>query len=120
MSWRENKRRSDRFIPEITTTSAPHVIGEPPTEDDQKHNTDVVVVRTEPVRIACRVRRPEYYERYPHEFTIRSGLRTGVKTELAKITEGWGDYLFYGHADATENRLRAWMLCDLWFFRLWL
>ena len=47
-------------------------------------------------------------------------LPNGAKTELGKVVEGWGDYLFYGHADPTEERLRAWMLLDLRVFRLWL
>ena len=39
------------------------------------------------------------------------------KTELTKIIEGWGDYLFYGFAN--ENNLSQWFIGDLKAFRLW-
>jgi len=89
-NWQSRKQWSDRFVPEIKTSIAPHIIGEAPVDDDQVRNTDLVVVRAEPVRVACRVRRPSYLERYPYEFTLRSRLPNGAKTELGKVVEGWG------------------------------
>ena len=65
--------------------------------------------------IACRVRRPGYAERYPNEFTVRSKLDNGHKTELAKLIEGWGDWMFYGHAKDTG--VGSWMLIDLHLWR---
>ena len=71
------------------------------------------------VRVGCRVRKPQYIIKYWDEFTIRSARTRGVKTELAKIMEGWGDYFFYGFSDEDESALASWVLGDLKVFRLW-
>ncbi|MFA5636958.1 MAG: hypothetical protein WC977_13770 [Anaerovoracaceae bacterium] len=65
------------------------------------------------------MRRNEYLARYGDEFTVRANRPSGQKTELTKIIEGWGDFLFYGIADATNQHLAKWTLIDLKAFRLW-
>lgn len=117
--WEVDKRWSDRFLPEIKQILGLYLIGEPAPEEDQERNTDLVVLKMEAVRIACRVRKAEYFDRYPNEFTIRAGRPSGVKTELTKVVEGWGDYFFYGFATADESSLRSWFLGRLNVFRLW-
>ena len=118
MSWQRDKRWSDRFLPQIKGILGQHLIGEPPMEEDAERNTDLMVLRMEAVRIGCRVRKHDYYARYPNEFTIRAGRPSGVKTELTKIIEGWGDYFFYGFADQKNERLCAWTLADMKVFRV--
>lgn len=114
-----------QFIPEIKQVCANYLIGEAPEEEDQQRNTDLVVLKLDPVRVACRTRRSvgkngvNYLERYPDEFTIRAGRPSGVQTELQKVLSGWGDYIFYGFAAADESCLAAWFLGDLKVFRLW-
>lgn len=117
--WEENKRWSDRFLPEIKAILGGYLIGEPPMEEDAERNTDLMVLRMEAVRIGCRVRRHKYLQEYGHQFTIRAGLPSGFKTELTKIVEGWGDYFFYGFSDEEEDRLQAWFLGDMKVFRRW-
>jgi len=117
MAWTQNKKWSDQFIPEIKKILGTYLIGEPPDEEDAFRNTDLIVLKMEPVRIACRVRRPEYCN-YKNEFTIRQELPSGNKTELSKILEGWGNYFFYGIADYNQH-LQSWGLGDLNVFRLW-
>jgi hypothetical protein len=95
------------------------LIGEASEEEDALRNTDLIVLRLEAVRIACRIRRYEYMARYGDEFTIRCDRPRGTKTELAKIIEGWGDYFFYGFAAAEGDNLARWLLGDLKVFRLW-
>lgn len=56
---------------------------------------------------------------YPDEFTIRASRPSGAKTELPKILEGWGDYIFYGFATEDVTELAAWTLGSLNVFRLW-
>jgi hypothetical protein len=107
------------LIPEMKRVCANYLIGEAPAEEDQQHNTDLIVLKLDPVRVACRLRRNSYLERWPDEFTIRAGRPSGALTELQKILSGWGDYIFYGFASADETRLAAWMLGDLKMFRLW-
>lgn len=117
-NWEINKQWSDRFLPEIKMILGLHLIGEPPIEEDCERNTDLIVLKMEAVRIACRVRSHKYFQRYPQDITIRSGRPSGAKTELTKIIEGWGDYFFYGFSDEQEQSLVAWRLCDLGAFRL--
>ena len=118
IDWKNSKRWSDRFLPEIKKVLGEHLIGESPSEDDAERNTDLIVLKLDAVRIACRVRRFEYIC-YSDEFTIRSGRPSGVKTELTKIIEGWGDYFFYGFSNQEETNLCMWTLGDLKAFRLY-
>lgn len=117
--WKEDKRWSDRFIPQIKTILAQFLITESPPEEDQEHNTDLIVLTLKPFRVGCRIRKYKYIENYGDEFTIRSGRPSGCKTELTKIIEGWGDYFFYGFCDEQENKLQKYFLGNLNVFRLW-
>lgn len=118
MTWQADKRWSDRFLPEIKAIIGYHLIVEPPTTEDAEHNTDLIVLGFDSVRVACRIRKNEYMRRYGDEFTIRAGRPSGMKTELTKIVEGWGDYIFYGFCDENEERLASWFIGDLKRFRL--
>lgn len=117
-SWQDDKRWSDRFLPEIKAILGQILIGEAPERDDQERNTDLIVLRLDAVRIGCRIRKFDQI-RYADEFTIRAGRPSGAKTELAKVIEGWGDYFFYGFADAKEQSLHRWIVGDLKAFRIW-
>lgn len=107
------------LIPAIKRVCANYLIGEAPIQEDMERNTDLIVLRLDPVRVACRLRRYDYLGRYPDEFTIRAGRPSGVQTELQKVLSGWGDYIFYGFATADGAALAAWLLGDLSVFRLW-
>lgn len=117
IGWKEDKRWSDRFIPEITSILGQALIGPAPVEEDVHRNTDLMVLKMDNVRIGCRVRRNEYL-RYKDEFTIRIDRPSGNKTEFAKIIEGYGDYFFYGICDEYETNLECYALCDLSVFRI--
>lgn len=83
-------------------------------ERDAKEATDMLVLTARDMRIGCRIRRAGYADKYPWDFTIRSQRDSGAKTELAKITEGWGDWLFYGHAEHDElPTLARWFVINL-------
>jgi len=117
--WEVDKAKADRYLPEIKSILGRTFIGAAPVEEDQERNTDLIVLKLEPIRIACRIRTCEYFRRYPAEFTIREGRPSGVKTELTKILEGWGQYFFYGFSDENQEGLKAWAIGDLNVFRLW-
>lgn len=123
MNWTDDKHFSDRYLPAIKRILGEHLIGEPREEEDRLRNTDLIVLKMEAVRIACRIRRDSYLEAKAFaatsEFTIRAGRPNGIKTELAKIIEGWGNYFFYGFGEETSDRLVRWTLADLNVFRLW-
>ena len=117
--WQADKRWSDKFLPEIKSILGTHLIAEPPVEEDQERNTDLMVLRMDAIRVGCRIRRADkYFAKYAKEFTIRTARPKGTKTELAKIIEGWGDYFFYGFGDDKTGKLVRWGLGDLRVFRL--
>jgi hypothetical protein len=117
--WQKDKAASDIYLPTIKAILGQVLIGEPPIEEDQDRNTDLIVLRMQAIRIACRVRTHEYLGKYSDEFTIRATRPSGRKTELAKIVEGWGDYIFYGFAAPNGTGLAKWAIGDLNVFRLW-
>jgi len=117
--WRTDKAAADRLVPNIKFILGHYLIDHAPVEEDQQRNTDLIVLTMQPLRVACRIRRFEYLSSYRDEFTIRSDRPSGAKTELAKIVEGWGDYLFYGFASPNGDALAFWFLGDLVVFRRW-
>ena len=107
-----------KYLPHIKQIVGPLLLEEAPFELDTQEATDLLVLRARDMRIGCRMRRAGYAERYPWDFTLRSRASNGAKTELQKITEGWGDWLFYGHAEHDEIPCIArWMVIDLAHWR---
>lgn len=107
------------LIPEIKRVLANYLISEAPADEDMQRNTDLIVLRLDTIRVACRLRRHEYLARYGDEFTIRTSRPSGSETELTKMLSGWGDYIFYGFATPDAAGLAAWLLGDLKVFRVW-
>jgi hypothetical protein len=117
--WKEQKNWSDRFLREIRMHLGDFLLSEPPEQEDCERNSDLMVLRLRSIRIGCRIRKFDFFEKYPNDITVRSSI-PGGKTELAKMIEGWGDYFFYGFANESETRLQAWRIIDLKPFRLYL
>lgn len=111
---REERTFSDRFTHEVRLIVGYYLTREAPLSEDRYHNTDLIVTGG---RVGMRMRRHRYLKDYGEEFTIRLARPQGTKTELEKIEQGWGDYLFYGFANATETQLAAWTLVDLSVFK---
>ena len=121
VSWRTNKAWSDQFVPEIKRVLGECLIDAGTTEEDQSQNTDLITMRLPGnLRIACRIRKYEYLKAYSDEFTLRCSVPSGVETEIDKLLAGWGDYLFYGFAGASQQHLAAWLIGDLHVFRRWI
>jgi hypothetical protein len=120
-NWQADKAKTDRLLPAVKRILGEYLIAAAPFEEDAERNTDLIVLRLEAVRIGVRIRSAAYWENpnYRQQFTIRAGRPGGVKTELTKIIEGWGDYFFYGFANTDYSGLLAYMLGDLNVFRLW-
>jgi len=112
-----NRQWSDKFIPEIRRIVGSHMLQVAPEMLDRRHATDLILMDGRDVRIAARVRRHGYARRFPYDFTIRSRVPSGSQTELSKIVNGDGDWLFYGHANAAETGFDLWWLIDLRAFR---
>lgn len=120
MIWQTEKQWADAFMPEIKAILGMHIIGEAPREEDAERNTDLIVLKMEPIRIAVRMRRKHHalIPQYLEEFTIRCHLASGAKTELRKIMEGFGHLMFYGFEHQDGGRLGRWTLIDLNVFRV--
>jgi hypothetical protein len=116
-SFAKDKSRVDRFEPQIKAILGEHLIATADFERDTKQATDLLVLRLEPVSIACRVRTWGYTANYGEEFTIRASRPSGARTELRKIYEGWCQYGFYGFADPDDREVVWWSLYDLDAFR---
>jgi hypothetical protein len=108
------------FLPHLREIVAHNLIAEAPAEEDMQRNTDLIVLKLNAIRIACRVRRHQYMGPYGDEFTIRARRPSGG-SELGKLIEGWGDYMVYGFAPAGDcgPYLDRWFLGDLRVFRSW-
>lgn len=112
-----DRRWSDQFIPAIRKIVGPHLLVESSFEVDSKQAADLVVLKARDMTIAARVRRFGYADKYPFEFTVRSARDSQAKTEMAKMLEGWADWMFYGHAAQYGSELDRWMLVDLHAWR---
>lgn len=115
MPYIDDRQWSDQFIPEIKRIVGPLLMSETPFEIDAEQAADLMVFKAKDMRIAARVRRPGY-EQFAYEFTIRSRRDSGAETELSKIVNGWGDWMFYAH-DGGEGTFSRWWLIDLDAFR---
>jgi len=117
MNYSTDRRWSDLLIPAIKQVVGPLLLETSSFEVDTKQATDLVVFRGRDQTIASRCRRYGYAEKYPYEFTIRSARDSGATTELEKIVNGFGDWMFYGHASATGVSFDRWMVINLHHFR---
>lgn len=116
--FRKNFDWQLKFLPSIKNIVGPHLLMQSSFEIDANEATDMLVLTGRDMRLACRVRRAGYAEKYPWEFTVRSKLDSGAKTELAKIIEGWGDWMLYAHAEHDDLPMLArWFLIDLHAWR---
>ncbi len=113
MNYDTDRRWSDAFIPAIKQIVGPLLLEPSSFEVDTKQAADLVVLNARDKTIAARVRRHGYSDSYPFDFTIRSHRDTGAKTELQKIIDGFGDWMFYGHAHSELVNITRWMVIDL-------
>ena len=121
--WKKDKEWADGVNSQVKALLGQALIHESGNVDDTENNTDMMVFpspRTgDACRIAVRVRNYKFFERYKHEFTIRSVRGSGILTELDKILDGHGDYMFYGFKDASETGIAGYTIFDLRKFAEW-
>lgn len=114
--YRSDRQWSDAYLPAVRQIIGPMLLIPAPMERDVSEATDLIVLKARDMTIGVRIRREGYGARYPGQFTIRAKRDNGMKTELRKIIEGWGDWLFYGHASGPEA-VNPWVLVDLHMLR---
>ena len=86
-------------------------------KEDMERNTDLLIYEYNSLRIALRVRDTSKCKW--RDVTIRS-YNKGHKTEMDKIKEGFGDYMFYCWGSLDENKIPTisdYLLFDLDCFR---
>ncbi|MEM6277597.1 MAG: hypothetical protein AAF714_11685 [Pseudomonadota bacterium] len=59
-----NRAWSDQYLPEIRRLVGPHLLKPAPEDLDTKQATDLMLLDARDMRLAARVRRPGYTERY--------------------------------------------------------
>jgi len=113
--YANDRQWSDQFIPAITQIVGPRLLIPAPFDIDAKHAADLITLTARDITIACRVRRHGYLDKYGWEFTMRCYRASGAKTELEKITDGFGHWMFYAHAlsNAPSDGFARWLLIDL-------
>jgi len=97
------------WIPKIAPILGRYAFRESTFEEDTKEATDLIVLRAEGLRVACRVRKPGYVEKYAGEITITTRRETGSPCEWDKLDRA--DWLFYAHAtkeNITDEGARLW------------
>lgn len=113
MSWQTDKQWADKYhsaIKVVVNKIADKIItfNIAPEQEDQTEATDYIIT-VEKGTIACRIRKPDCNYR---DLTIRSWRKSGTKTELEKIKEGFGRWYIYAWAK-NESALAEWWLLDL-------
>lgn len=114
-----DRRWSDKYTPLIMQTIGAYLLAPASEEVDMTQAADLVTLKARGLTIACRVRRPGFVAQYGWEFTMRSERLNGTKTEMQKIVEGWGDWMFYAHAqEGNDLGFSRWLLIDLAAWRV--
>lgn len=116
-AWQADKAATDIYMPTVKAIMGRIMLVTPSVFEDQRENTDLRLLVARGTRIAVRIRAARDVPLYGHEFTIRASRPSGVKTELEKIADGWGDWFFYGFGDASTGRLVRYSVIDLAAFR---
>ena len=104
---------SDQLIMRAFPVLGKNFVRIAPEFKDMNENVDLEVLATD---VAFRVRKWE--DRcYKGDFTIRSKVKSGRKTELDKIISGFGRYLFYAISNKNKDGFHCFALIDLNVFR---
>lgn len=110
-SYSDNRDWSDQWIPRIREIVGPYLLEPSSFDVDTTQATDLVIVTSRLIQIACRVRRAGYLPKYEHDFTIRRQTKHGAKTEFEKLLNGMADWMFYAHEG--DGDFAKWMLINL-------
>lgn len=90
---------SNQFIPRIRQIIGPLLLRPSTVKEDTEEATDLIMLRAEGIRIACRVRRPGFSQKWGNEITITCRRESGSECEYDKmILGGLADWFFYAHA----------------------
>jgi hypothetical protein len=110
---------ADKWIPRQCEIIGPLLLRKTSFDVDTKQAADLTLLKADGITIAARTRTRAYLDRFgPFQFTIRSHQPTGCKTELAKIKEGFADWMFYGFETEEGDDIDPWIIINLNSFRM--
>lgn len=113
-SYAEQRAWAEQFMPQVKQIVGPLLLEPASFELDTSEATDLIVMRARDMRIGVRIRKRWVgeHEQFKWQFTMRS--KNGAsKTELQKVTEGFGDWLFYGFANEDTGEIFRWYVVNL-------
>lgn len=113
MSYEVQRKASDKYLDSfksILRRNSMHFLSLEVSDDikDTQEATDMVI-KIEGGDVALRVREPDCKFR---DLTIRTRSKHGGKTEIHKLSEGFGDWYLYGWGDGKET-VKEYILVDL-------
>jgi hypothetical protein len=100
----------------------PYVLREANLDEDRTQATDMILLKANGLRVACRVRGctgRSYEKKYAYDVTITCRRESGASCEWDKmIVGGMADWFFYGHA-LNGHDIAPWYIVDLAIARPW-
>lgn len=105
-------------VKELLKKHAAHIIRiDTATEEQDTQQATDLVLRVDSGTIAVRVRDLDTFKNKAwRDLTIRTQVRSGGRTEIHKLRDGWGDWYFYAWAEGAtrgEKRIKEYMLLDI-------
>jgi hypothetical protein len=112
-----DRKWTDALLPEVKEICGREMFVEADDMVDKKENADLVLRLPGRGDIAVRIREYKYFQPYKYEITIRSYRAGKHKTEMDKLLEGRGLWMFYGFATEDKKRIKDWTIISLDAFR---
>lgn len=116
-AYKVDRAFGDSFMDQVKQIMGGVILRRASNDEDCNRSYDLTLTKESAYRTGVRIRRNGFFEKYPGEFTIRKEKASGRKTEFEKISEGNGDYYFYGQVNEDGSALDRWMVLDLDVFR---
>lgn len=116
--WLKAYKRALKFVPAMKSRIGQCMLHEVSMKVTKQEVTDLVL-ETHRYQFGTRVRKPNYFDRWGNELTLRvRPPKSRFKSEFDKVLEGCLDYFFYCHSRDEENhKIGPWMLIDMHKFR---
>ena len=118
--WQADKCWADKCMPYVRSALGHCFFRAGTHVEDTREGTDMRFVEAiGSGRVAVRIRRAAYIDRYMGEVTLRACRDSGAQTELSKLIEGdvLANWFFYGFAGEEDQRgrvsLAAWIIIDM-------
>lgn len=115
-NFRDSFKWSNLWINKIRTIVGAHLLRPSTVEEDTQEATDLIMLRAEAMRVACRLRKPGYVPAFAWDVTFTARRENGFPCEWDKLVIGKkANWFFYGHASTVtpEGRIHPWFLIDV-------